>query len=240
MRDIDKLQQIIDESNDIVFFSGAGISTLSGIKDFRSKDGLYNMKYKYPPELILSSSFFYNNPKDFYEFYKDKLNCLNVEPNIVHKFFFKLEEKGKLRSIITQNIDGLHTKAGSKKVYELHGTIYKNHCIKCNKFYDAKYVFSSKDVPLCTCGGIIKPDVVLYEEMLNEEDCNNAIKDIASCDTLIIAGSSLTVYPASGMIRLFRGKNLIIINRDKTDYDSLATLVIHDDLRQVFDKLKVK
>ena len=155
------LQKIIDESKSIVFFSGAGISTLSGIKDFRSKDGLYNIKYKFPPELILSSSFFYANTEEFYKFYKDKLNALNVEPNIVHKYFFKLEQLGKLKSIITQNIDGLHTKAGNKKVYELHGTIYKNHCIKCGKFYDANYVFNSKDIPICTCGGTIKPDVVL-------------------------------------------------------------------------------
>lgn len=238
MSDIEKLQKIINESESIVFFSGAGISTLSGIKDFRSKDGLYNTKYKFPPETILSSSFFYSNTKDFYDFYKDKLNCLKVKPNIVHKYFSKLEKIGKLKSIVTQNIDGLHTKAGNKKVYELHGTIYKNHCIKCGKYYDAEYVFNSKEIPLCSCGGIIKPDVVLYEEMLPEEECNNAIKDIATCDTLIVAGSSLTVYPASGMIRLFRGKNLVIINRDKTDYDYMANLVIHDELKKVFEKLK--
>ena len=232
------LQKIIDESKSIVFFSGAGISTLSGIKDFRSKDGLYNIKYKFPPELILSSSFFYANTEEFYKFYKDKLNALNVEPNIVHKYFFKLEQLGKLKSIITQNIDGLHTKAGNKKVYELHGTIYKNHCIKCGKFYDANYVFNSKDIPICTCGGTIKPDVVLYGESLPEYDYENAMHDITHSDTLIIAGSSLTVYPASGMIRLFKGKNLVIINRDKTDYDGYATLVIHDDLKNVFEKLK--
>ena len=238
MEKIDRLQKIIDESKSIVFFSGAGISTLSGIKDFRSKDGLYNIKYKYPPELILSSSFFYEKTKEFYEFYKDKLNALNVKPNIVHKYFYELEKKGKLKSIITQNIDGLHTKAGNKKVYELHGTIYKNHCIKCGKFYDANYVFNSKDVPICTCGGIIKPDVVLYGESLPEYDYNNAIYDITHSDTLIIAGSSLTVYPACGMINLFNGKNLVIINRDKTDFDNIATLVINDDLKKVFEKLK--
>lgn len=238
MEKIDRLQKIIDESKSIVFFSGAGISTLSGIKDFRSKDGLYNIKYKYPPELILSSSFFYANTEEFYKFYKDKLNALNVKPNIVHKYFFKLEQLGKLKSIITQNIDGLHTKAGNKKVYELHGTIYKNHCIKCGKFYDANYVFNSKDIPICTCGGIIKPDVVLYGESLPEYDYNNAIYDITHSDTLIIAGSSLTVYPACGMINLFNGKNLVIINRDKTDFDNIATLVINDDLKKVFEKLK--
>ena len=238
MEKIDRLQKIIDESKSIVFFSGAGISTLSGIKDFRSKDGLYNIKYKFPPELILSSSFFYEKTKEFYEFYKDKLNALNVKPNIVHKYFYELEKKGKLKSIITQNIDGLHTKAGNKKVYELHGTIYKNHCIKCGKFYDANYVFNSKDIPICTCGGTIKPDVVLYGESLPEYDYNNAIYDITHSDTLIIAGSSLTVYPACGMINLFNGKNLVIINRDKTDFDNKATLVINDELKKVFEKLK--
>lgn len=240
MKKIEELQKIINESKKIVFFSGAGISTLSGIKDFRSKDGLYNMKYKYNPETILSSQFFYNNPKEFYIFYKDKLNCLNVEPNIVHKFFYKLEQEGKLRSIFTQNIDGLHTKAGNKKVYELHGSIYRNYCTKCNKFYDAEYVFNCKDIPLCKCGGLIKPDVVLYGEMLNNDICEKAMYDISHCDTLIVAGSSLTVYPAAGMIRLFRGKNLIIINRDKTDYDSIATLVINDDLKKVFSKLYIE
>ena len=240
MNKINELQKIINESNKIVFFSGAGISTLSGIKDFRSKDGLYNMKYKWPPEMILSSAFFYENTKEFYKFYRDKLNCLNVEPNIIHKFFYELEKKNKLLGIVTQNIDGLHTKAGNKKVYELHGTIYKNHCIRCKKFYDAEYVFNSKDIPLCSCGGLIKPDVVLYGESLPEYDYNESCYIISLADTLIVAGSSLTVYPASGMIRLFKGKNLVILNRDKTDYDIYATLVIHDDLRDVFEKLNVE
>ena len=238
MKKIEELQKIINESNNIVFFSGAGISTLSGIKDFRSKDGLYNMKYKWPPEMILSSSFFYENTKEFYKFYKDKLNCLNVKPNIVHKYFADLENKGKLKAIITQNIDGLHTKAGNKNVYELHGTIYKNHCIKCNKSFDAEYVFNSKDIPKCSCGGIIKPDVVLYGEMLPEYDYSQAAYAITKADTLIVAGSSLTVYPASGMINLFKGKNLVIINRDPTDFDNMATLLIHDELQNVFNNLK--
>ena len=238
MKKIEELQKIINESKKIVFFSGAGISTLSGIKDFRSKDGLYNMKYKYPPEMILSSGFFYTNTEEYYKFYKDKLNCLNVEPNIVHKYFAKLEKDGKLSAIVTQNIDGLHTKAGNKKVYELHGTIYKNHCIKCNKSYDAEYVFNSKGVPKCKCGGIIKPDVVLYGEMLPEYDFEEASYAIMHADTLIVAGSSLTVYPASGMINLFNGKNLVIINRDPTDFDHKATLLINDEFQNVFDKLK--
>ena len=238
MKKIEELQKIINESKKIVFFSGAGISTLSGIKDFRSKDGLYNMKYKYPPEMILSSGFFYTNTEEFYKFYKDKLNCLNVETNIVHKYLKKKKKDGKLSAIVTQNIDGLHTKAGNKKVYELHGTIYKNHCIKCNKSYDAEYVFNSKGVPKCKCGGIIKPDVVLYGEMLPEYDFEEASYAIMHADTLIVAGSSLTVYPASGMINLFNGKNLVIINRDPTDFDYKATLLINDEFQNVFDKLK--
>lgn len=238
MKKIEELQKIIDESKRIVFFSGAGISTLSGIKDFRSKDGLYNMKYKWPPEMILSSGFFYANTEEFYKFYKDKLNCLDIKPNIIHEYFYKLEKKGKLSAIVTQNIDGLHSKAGNKKVYELHGTSYKNHCIRCNKEYDAEYVFKAKGIPMCECGGIIKPDVVLYGEMLPEYDFENASYAISHADTLIVAGSSLTVYPASGMISLFKGKNLVILNRDKTDFDNMATLVIHEDLRDIFNKLK--
>ena len=239
MKKIDNLQKIIDESKRIVFFSGAGISTLSGIKDFRSKDGLYNMKYKYPPELILSSAFFYANTEEFYKFYKDKMNCLDKKPNVIHNYLYKLEKSKKLKAIITQNIDGLHTKAGSTNVYELHGTIYKNHCIRCKKEYDAEYVFNSKGVPICKCGGLVKPNVVLYGEMLDEDTLQQSIYHISKCDLLIVAGTSLTVYPASGLIRYFRGNNLVIINRDTTEYDSMATLVINDDLKEVFDKLKI-
>ncbi|MBR4178191.1 MAG: NAD-dependent protein deacylase [Bacilli bacterium] len=238
MKKIEMLQKMIDESNNIVFFGGAGVSTASGIKDFRSKDGLYNMKYKWPPELILSSGFFYDKTKDFYDFYRDKLNCLGKEPNIVHKYLYELEKRGKLKAIVTQNIDGLHQKAGNKNIYELHGTIYKNHCIKCNKFYDAEYVFNSKDIPRCKCGGLIKPDVVLYGEMLPEDDFSNAQYAIAHADMLIVAGTSLTVYPASGMINYFRGKHLVLLNRSKTDYDNKADLVIHDDLKEIFKELK--
>ncbi len=236
---LEKLQEIIDKANNIVFFGGAGVSTESGIPDFRSKDGLYHMKYKYPPEEILSHSFFMDNPEEFYKFYKDKMNSLNVKPNISHEFLAKLEKAGKLRAIITQNIDGLHTKAGSKNVLELHGTIYKNHCIKCNKEYSAEYVFNSEGVPYCECGGIIKPDVVLYEEALNDFTVMQAINYIKQADVLIVAGTSLTVYPASGLIRYFRGKHLVIINRDTTDYDNMAELVIHEKLGDVFGKLKI-
>ena len=203
--EIEKLQEIIDKSNNIVFFGGAGVSTESGIPDFRSKDGLYHMKYKFPPEEILSHSFFMDNPDEFYKFYKDKMNSLNVLPNVSHKFLAKLEKVGKLRAVITQNIDGLHTKAGSKNVLELHGTIYKNHCMECGREYSAEYVFGYDGVPKCECGGIIKPDVVLYEEALDDFTVMQAINYIKQADTLIVAGTSLTVYPASGLIRYFRG-----------------------------------
>lgn len=237
--EIEKLQEIIDKSNNIVFFGGAGVSTESGIPDFRSKDGLYHMKYKFPPEEILSHSFFMDNLDEFYRFYKDKMNSLNVLPNVSHKFLAKLEKAGKLRAVITQNIDGLHTKAGSKNVLELHGTIYKNHCMECGREYSAEYVFNSEGVTYCECGGIIKPDVVLYEEALNDFTVMQAINYIKQADVLIVAGTSLTVYPASGLIRYFRGKHLVIINRDTTDYDNMAELVIHEKLGDVFGKLKI-
>lgn len=238
MKDYEKLQKIIDESDNIVFFGGAGVSTESGIKDFRSIDGLYNEKYQYPPEEILSRSFFYKNTKEFYKFYKDKLNSLNIEPNTTHKYLKKLEDKGKLKAIITQNIDGLHEKAGNKNILLLHGTIYKNYCLNCRKEYDAKYVFNSKDIPKCKCGGIIKPEVVLYEEPLDMDICKQAIKAISNCDLLIVAGTSLTVYPAASYIKYFKGKNLVIINKDITSYDYKANLVIHEKLGEIFKNLK--
>ena len=239
MTSIDKLQSMIDESKRIVFFGGAGVSTESGIKDFRSVDGLYSEKYEYPPEVMLSRSFFNEHQKEFYKFYKDKLNCLDVEPNATHKYLKYLEDQGKLSAIVTQNIDGLHEKAGNKNIYLLHGTIYKNHCMMCGKEYDANYVFNSKDiVPRCKCNGIIKPDVVLYEEGLDEDTVNGTIDVISNADMLIIGGTSLVVYPAASFIRYFRGKYLVIINKDATDYDRNATLVIHDKLGNVFSKLK--
>ena len=237
MNDIEKLQKMIKESNNIVFFSGAGVSTDSGIKDFRSPDGLYNMKYKYPPEYMLSSDCFYSMPDEFYKFYKEYLNCLDIKPNVTHKYLKKLEDKNKLLGIITQNIDGLHTKAGNKKVYEIHGTVYKNHCIKCGKEYSGEYVFNSKNIPKCTCGGIIKPDVVLYGEMLPEREYNESLKIISEADMLIVAGTSLTVYPASGMVNLFNGKYLVIINKEKTTLDTRANLVINKNLKEVFENL---
>lgn len=238
MNKIEELKKIIEKSKNIVFFSGAGISTLSGIKDFRSADGLYNLKYTYPPEEILSHTFFVNNPEEFYIFYKDKMNCLNKKPNICHKYLVKLEKEGKLKGIITQNIDGLHTKAGSKKVLELHGTIYKNRCQKCNKIYGPEKVFNKEEIiPKCSCGGVLKPEVVLYEEGLDYQTITESIKLISNADLLLVAGTSLTVYPASGLIDYFNGKNLVIINRDKTNYDYRASLVINEDIKNVFEKL---
>jgi NAD-dependent deacetylase len=238
MDKIDELQKMIDESSRIVFFSGAGVSTESGIKDFRSKDGLYNMKCDYPPEEILSHTFFVEKTSEFYKFYRDKLNCLNAEPNICHKYLKRLEEQGKLKTIVTQNIDGLHTKAGSTNVLELHGSIYRNYCMDCNRFYGPDVVFNSKDIPHCECGGIIKPDVVLYDEPLNEDIIDRTIKEISNADLLIVAGTSLTVYPASSFILYFQGKNLVIINNDPTSFDNRANLVVHDKLKNVFAKLK--
>ena len=234
MNDIDKLQSMIDECNNIVFFGGAGVSTESGIKDFRGKDGIY----KENPEYMLSSTCFYEETDKFYKFYKDKMNCLSAKPNITHKYLKKLEDSGKLSAIITQNIDGLHTKAGNKNVYEIHGTIMRNYCIKCNKEYSAEYVFNSNGIPKCSCGGIIKPDVVLYGESLPEYEYSGSIESIIKSDMLIVAGTSLLVEPASSLVRLFNGKYLVILNRDSTPYDYLADLVIHDDLKNIFSKLK--
>lgn len=238
MNKIEQLQNLIDESDNIVFFGGAGVSTDSGIKDFRSVDGLYNIKYEYPPEMILSHTFFINNPQEFYKFYKDKMNCLDKEPNICHKYLTYLEEKGKLKGVITQNIDGLHTKAHTKNIQELHGTIYKNKCMKCGKNYSAEFIFNNSElVPTCSCGGIVKPEVVLYEEPLDEQTIENTINLISHADLLIVAGSSLTVYPASGFINYFCGKNIVIINNSETTFDKRANLIINDNIKNVFEKL---
>lgn len=236
---VEELRKIIDESENIVFFGGAGVSTESGIPDFRSKDGLYNLKYKYPPEEILSHSFFINNTKEFFEFYRDKMNSLKYEPNITHIKLSELEKKGKLKAVITQNIDGLHQKAGSNVVYELHGSVLRNYCMKCKKAYDAKYVFNSKDIPLCDCGGIIKPDVVLYGEMLDDNIVSKSVDAIKRADVLIIGGTSLTVYPASSLIYYFKGKKLVLINRDSTQMDSMADLVINDSLGNVIKYINI-
>ena len=234
MNNINKLQSMIDECNNIVFFGGAGVSTESGIKDFRGKDGIY----KENPEYMLSLTCFNKETEKFYKFYKDKMNCLSAKPNITHNYLKKLEDSGKLRAIVTQNIDGLHTKAGNKNVYEIHGTIMRNYCIKCNKEYSAEYVFNSRGIPKCSCGGIIKPDVVLYGESLPEYEYSSSIESIINADMLIVAGTSLLVEPASSLVRLFNGKYLVILNRDSTPYDYLADLVIHDNLKDIFSELK--
>ncbi len=241
MNKYDELKRIIDHSSSIVVFTGAGISTPSGIPDFRSADGIYSQKRKdkYTPEEIISHTFFTNNPELFYEFYKEKMCYPNAKPNAAHKYFADLEKKGKNVTIVTQNIDNLHQEAGSNRVYELHGSVYRNYCEKCGRLFGLKYVLSHKGVPLCDkCGGIIKPDVVLYEEPLDEQTINLAISAIMTCDTLIIVGTSLTVYPAAGFIRYFRGSNLVVINKDATSYDNMCDLVFNEDVIKVIENLK--
>ena len=233
------LQQIIDSSNYIVFFGGAGVSTESGIPDFRSVDGLYNQTYKYPPETILSHTFFVNDTEEFYRFYRNKMLFNDKKPNAAHITLARLESAGKLKAVITQNIDGLHQAAGSKNVFELHGSVHRNYCIKCGKYYDFDFIFNSTGVPKCDCGGIIKPDVVLYEEQLDDKTITSSIKHISKADTLIIAGTSLTVYPAAGFVRYFQGENLVLINRDKTQMDSEATFISHENVGKVLSELEV-
>lgn len=231
---------MIDNAYHIVFFGGAGVSTASGIKDFRGKNGLYREKdypTDLPPEYMLSIDLFKSNPKMFFDFYKDKMNCLDAKPNVIHKYLAKLEKEKKLEAIITQNIDGLHQKAGSKNVLEIHGTVYKNHCIDCGKSYSAEYIFNSKGIPKCSCGGIIKPDVVLYGEQLPTSFVV-AMDYINKADLLIVAGTSLTVEPAASLVRMFDGKHLVIINGSLTAYEGKADLIIHDRLEDVFSKLK--
>lgn len=233
-----KLQELIDKSKKIVFFSGAGVSTESGIKDFRSVDGIYNEKYDYPPEEILSHRFFLEHTDYFFKFYRDKLDSRNVGPNITHNYLKKLEDTGKDVTIVTQNIDGLHEKAMSSKVLLLHGTIFKNYCMICHKEYDVNDVFDGTDVLFCNCGGLVKPDVVLYGEALNDTVIDKAIKAITECDLLIVAGTSLNVYPAASFINFYQGDNLVIINKEATSYDSRASLVINDKLGNIISKLK--
>ena len=242
---INTLQQYVSESSYIVFFGGAGVSTESGIPDFRSVDGLYNQKWDYPPEEILSRGFFYSNTAEFYRFYREKILVEGIKPNDAHKKLAEMEAKGKLKAVITQNIDGLHQAAGSKNVLELHGSVLRNHCTQCKAFYDVDYVMSHKDkdgVARCSdssCGGIIKPDVVLYGENLDEDVINRTIKALGEADMLIIGGTSLTVYPAAGFIRAFTGDKLVLINRDATANDGIANLVIHDSIGKVLSQISV-
>ena len=226
MEEIEKLRGIIKNSDKIVFFGGAGVSTESGIPDFRSVDGLYNQQWDYPPETILSHSFFMKKTEEFYRFYRAKMLCPNAEPNAAHLKRAQLELEGKLTAVVTQNIDGLHQAAGSKKVYELHGSVLRNYCMKCGKFHSVEFIMNSTGVPTCECGGVVKPDVVLYEEGLDDSVVNGAVNAIAEADTLIIAGTSLNVYPAAGLVRYFRGNDLAIINMSPTGMDSSADLLI--------------
>lgn len=232
-----QLKKLVDESDNIVFFGGAGVSTESGIKDFRSVDGLYRQKFKYPPETILSHSFYESHTEDFYEFYRTKMLAPDAQPNAAHKKLAQWEREGKLKAVITQNIDGLHQKAGSREVLELHGSVLRNHCLRCGKFYGVEAVAESAGIPRCTCGGMIKPDVVLYEESLDEQVMEKALDYIAGADVLIIGGTSLVVYPAAGLVRYYRGNKLVVINRDATGMDSAARLCISAPIGQVLGQL---
>ncbi len=236
MESAKKLAEYIGKSKRTVFFGGAGVSTESGIPDFRSTDGLYNMKYDFPPETILSHEFFYQNTKEFYRFYRDKIYCPDAKPNGAHLALAKLEEEGKLCAVITQNIDGLHQAAGSKRVYELHGSIKRNYCTRCGKFYDEDFVMKSEGIPRCECGGLVKPDVVLYGEQLDAPTVEGATDALSFADLLIVAGTSLTVYPAAGFLTCFRGDSVVLINRDPTPFDSRADLVIRDPVGKVMEE----
>ncbi len=229
----EELKEVIESSDNIVFFGGAGVSTESGIPDFRSVDGLYHQKYKYPPETILSHSFFISQTEDFYDFYRDKLICKDAKPNRAHIALARLEQQGKLKAVVTQNIDGLHQAAGSKTVYELHGSIMRNYCMKCRKFYGLEAIENSKGIPKCSCGGVIKPDVVLYEEGLDDQTVRGAVKAISGADVLIIGGTSLNVYPAAGFLSYFDGRKIVLLNKSATIYDTKADIVIRDPIAQV-------
>lgn len=233
---VDLLEQWIKESDNVVFFGGAGVSTESGIPDFRSVDGLYNQQYDYPPETIISHSFYRKNPEEFYRFYKNKMLFPDAQPNAAHKALAKLEQQGKVRAVITQNIDGLHQAAGSKAVLELHGSVHRNYCTRCGKFFGLSDILGMNDVPRCECGGIIKPDVVLYEEGLDQETLQKAVRYIQNAEILIIGGTSLTVYPAAGLIDYYRGKKLVLINKTATPMDERADLVISAPIGEVFER----
>ena len=236
---LEKLQELIDKNNRIVFFGGAGVSTESGIPDFRSVDGLYNQKYDYPPETILSHTFFKRYPEEFYRFYRDKMLMLDAKPNAAHKKLAELEQAGKLTGVVTQNIDGLHQAAGSQHVMELHGSVLRNYCMRCGKFYDAEYILHSQGVPVCECGGMIKPDVVLYEEGLDMDIMRDAIRTIANADVMIVGGTSLAVYPAAGLLDYFRGESLVLVNKGATHQDKNADLLIQAPIGEVFSKIVV-
>lgn len=238
MDGIEKLRDIVDNSNNIVFFGGAGVSTESGIPDFRSVDGLYNQKYNYPPETILSHTFYKRNPEEFFRFYQDKMLCLTAKPNAAHLKLAEWEKQGKLKAVITQNIDGLHQVAGSREVLELHGSVLRNYCEECGAFYDAEFMLHADGVPKCNqCGGTIKPDVVLYEEGLNQQTIYQAVKYISEADVLIIGGTSLVVYPAAGLIDYYKKDKLVLVNKTATSKDDMANLVVQGSIGEIFSKL---
>lgn len=234
---IRRMKELTDQTNNLVFFGGAGVSTESGIPDFRSVDGLYNQKYDYPPETILSHTFYRRKPEEFFRFYRDKMLCLDARPNAAHQKLAQWEREGKLKAVITQNIDGLHQRAGSRNVLELHGSVLRNYCERCGSFYDASYILQSRGVPRCSCGGPIKPDVVLYEEGLDEDVLGRAISAIRQADVLIIGGTSLAVYPAAGLIDYYRGNKLILVNRTPTPRDRDADLVVQGSIGEIFAQL---
>ncbi len=237
MNALEQLKKIMADTDHIVFFGGAGVSTESGIPDFRSVDGLYNQKYDYPPETILSHTFYRNHTEEFYRFYRDKMLCLTAKPNAAHRKLAQWEQEGRLKAVITQNIDGLHQAAGSKKVLELHGSVHRNYCEKCHKFYDAAYILHSEGVPKCECGGALKPDVVLYEEGLDNRTITEALACISAADVLIVGGTSLAVYPAAGLIDYYRGNKLILVNKTATPRDSMADLVIQGSIGEIFSQI---
>lgn len=239
MRETETLKQIVKESDNIVFFGGAGVSTESGIPDFRSVDGLYNQKYEYPPETILSHTFFMRQTEEFYRFYRDKMLELDAKPNAAHKKLAELEAAGKLKAVITQNIDGLHQAAGSKRVLELHGSVHRNYCMKCGKFHSVYEIKESTGIPRCECGGIIKPDVVLYEEGLDNQTMEDAVSFIRQADVLIIGGTSLAVYPAAGLIDYYKGDKLILVNKSATPMDGRADLLVQGAIGEIFSRLEV-
>lgn len=234
---IKQLKEWIEESDNVVFFGGAGVSTESGIPDFRSQDGLYHQEYAYPPETILSHSFFLKNPKEFYRFYQNKMLVLDAKPNAAHKKLAQWEQEGKLKAVITQNIDGLHQLAGSQEVLELHGSIHRNYCTRCGKFFDAEYMLKAEGVPHCDCGGLIKPDVVLYEEGLNMQTLSKAIQYISNADVLIVGGTSLVVYPAAGLIDYYNGKKLVMVNKSVTPRDQRANLLVQGSIGEIFSQI---
>ena len=237
MNQIEQLRQWVNESDNIVFFGGAGVSTESGIPDFRSVDGLYNQQYDYPPETILSHTFYVRNKPEFFRFYRNKMLCLDAKPNAAHKKLAGLEQTGKLKAVITQNIDGLHQAAGSKEVYELHGSVLRNFCESCHKFYDVHYIADSEGVPKCSCGGDIKPDVVLYEEGLDQNTLSGAIRAISEADVLIVGGTSLAVYPAAGLLDYYNGNKLVLVNKTPTARDGIADLVVQGSIGEIFSQL---